>query len=50
MQSKGIIGTDYVNGFNNGQDNVEILKNLQERDNAGWIMQIILTITKFFQN
>ncbi len=38
MQSKGIIGTDYVNGYNIGQDNVETLKNLQEMNNAGWII------------
>jgi hypothetical protein len=34
MQSKGIIGTNYVNGFNIGQDNLETLKNLQEMNNA----------------
>jgi hypothetical protein len=38
MQSKGIIGTNYVNGFNIGQDNVETLKNLQEMNNAEGII------------
>ncbi len=38
MQSKGIIGTLYINGYNIGTDGVLSVKELQEMSDAGWII------------
>ena len=38
MQSKGIVGTTYVNGYNIGQNGVLTISNLIEMDAAGWII------------
>ncbi|WP_048190948.1 chitobiase/beta-hexosaminidase C-terminal domain-containing protein [Methanobacterium sp. SMA-27] len=38
MQSKGIVGTAYINGYNSGQDDVLTISNLLEMDAAGWII------------
>ena len=38
MQSKGIIGTAYINGYNIGQSGVVSLANLLEMHTAGWVI------------
>ena len=38
MQSKGIVGTAYINGYNIGQSGVVTLANLLEMYTAGWII------------
>ena len=38
MQSKGIVGTDYVNGYNIGQSGIETIADLQEMNLTGWII------------
>lgn len=38
MQTKGILGTDYVIGYNLGQSGVETLADIQEMNAAGWII------------
>ena len=38
MQSKGIVGTAYINGYNIGQSGVLTLSNILEMNAAGWII------------
>ncbi len=38
MQTKGILGTNYINGYDIGQIGVETLADLQEMNAAGWII------------
>ena len=38
MQSKGIVGTVYINGYNSGKYDVLTISNLLEMDAAGWII------------
>ena len=38
MISKGILGTAYINGYNIGNDGVLTTAELQEMNNAGWII------------